>query len=525
MSVLLAVLGRGLDYELRDILRPIYWQGLHGGGSLGGYDDATASQRAWRMGVDQWRAEQLDQAEDTLNCACCGDHANPAIRAVLACVCGQREDFAASIRHLRVVNRLSPDDARVQLAMGLVYEKLTQPDAAAMHYARSAMLDPMNLPARQRLAAIALRSGQTGRAIDQYVQLNGLVPEDLCLRTSLGALLYRGNNAAEAAECFETLLALEPENWAMETDEATELIARGEIRQAIDTTHAMLEEQGPFPDLYLRLGNLYSMVGDDDPAVANYHQALDAQPDYIEATVKLATHHLLFGRMTESAERFGQAAELNQWLAINYIGLGVCPAALGRTNPAASSFDTAASLCQAANLLQIQTTHLYWNLAESPTATSFSLSAPAPMEHLAQWVATCGGPASRTHLAVLLMGQNRSSQALRELIAAHRQDPLFTPAAAQLGLRLKEVGRFAQAAKVLHRVIKLSDDDARTVYDLGPAFLQRQGLATQLDAQLRAGQPEPAAREQLAQRLIGMTLQDGGAWQWQMLRRVQQLSA
>lgn len=524
MSILLAVLGRGLDYELRDTLRPIYWQGLQQG-TQPAYDLPAPGQDAWQQGLEHWRAERLDQAEAALQQACCSDHADPAIRAVLACVDDQRGRFTAAIQHLRALNRLCPDDARVQLAMGLIYEKLTQPDAAAMHYARAAMLDPSNLAARQRLAAIALRNDQTDRAIDQTIELIGLVPEDLRLRTSLAALLYRADNAAQACECYETLLAMEPENWALEPDDAAELIAQGQIRQAIDVAHRMIEEQGPFADLYVRLGNLYSMVGDDGPAVENYHQALDIQPDYIEATVKLATHHLLFGRLEQSAERFGQAAELNQWLAMNYVGLGVCQAALGQTDPAAASFDTASALSQTANLLQIQMTHLYWNLNESPEPMAFSLAAPAPTEHLRQWVATSGGPASRTHLAVLLLGRNEPRQALSELITAHRDDPLHTPAALHLGVKLKDVDRFAQAAKVLHRVVKLGCKEARASYELGLAFLQPGAIQAQLAGEIESGQPEPLARERIAQRLIAMTLQDGGAWQWQMLRRVHQLSA
>jgi tetratricopeptide (TPR) repeat protein len=58
----------------------------------------------------------------------------------------------------------------------------------------------------------------------------------------------------------------------------------------------------------------------------------------------MGTQHLACGRWEEAAEAFGEACELNDQLLVNYVGIGVCQAAMGRREDAINSFELASAV-------------------------------------------------------------------------------------------------------------------------------------------------------------------------------------
>ncbi|GAG49905.1 unnamed protein product, partial [marine sediment metagenome] len=144
-------------------------------------------------------------------------------------------------------------------------------------------------------------------AAEQYIALRDAEPQHTWIRTALAHLYYRIGSYDKAVEEFEGAIVMEPENWALIDDEVESLVGSGLIREAIERLHTLLTEQGEFADLHARLGDLYGRIGDDEAAMHHYHTALDLQPNYLEATVKLGTQHLITGRWDEAAEAFHAA--------------------------------------------------------------------------------------------------------------------------------------------------------------------------------------------------------------------------
>lgn len=523
MSVLLEVLGRGLDRETRDLLRPFYWQCIDdsadSGVSLAGEAGVHLS-----MGLAHWREGNMEQAAGYLEALSHMEPNCPVTHAALACIHDEQRRFDEAMTDLRELNRLRPDVAEIQLAMGLCSEKLHQPVSAAMHYRRVLELDPRRTQASFRLAAVALQAGNLDEAITRYEHLISEVPEDRWLRTSLAALLHRAGRYPEAVVQFETCIAMEPENWALDEDTLGPFVGREDIVEAIEEIEESIEQQGPFADLYLRLATLHSLAGNDDEAVQSYHQALDLQPGYLEALVKLATHHLVFHRLEESAETFGRAAEYNEHLLVNYIGLGVSQASTGDTKEAANSFNLASAVEPNSTLLHAQMIRLHWRvfLRENPDDPEAALADDpdrgALACHAERVMRSGDDPELRFHYGVLLRSIGRFPEATREFLQSLQDCPTYLPCLAKLSVMLKEQQRDQESARVFLRVIQAEDDQIACHYRLAVEYLR--GADFEDMAAILPGEPETAlARQQVALGLVGMGLLDRYAATWRSLRQ------
>ena len=257
---------------------------------------------------------------------------------------------------------------------------------------------------------------------------------------------------------------MEPENWALADDEVESLVAEGMIREAIERLHMLIEQQGEFADLHVRLGDLYSQSGDDEATLHHYKIALDLQPNYLEAKVKLGAHHLLNARWDEAAETFYNACELNDRILVNYIGIGVAQAAAGRTADAMNSFDLAATVEPNSTLLLTEMARLQLKASladefiknfepeQAHAASEIELDNDdllhRQIERHAQETADKPDHADlRYRYGVLLRSEGRLAEAAEQFEAATEINPNYTQAIIKLGITQQELGQVAEAVE------------------------------------------------------------------------------
>lgn len=545
MGIFLEVLGRGLGGDLQGVLHRYYRREKvlsEADLSAQAYAEPLSEDLDLSWGLLHWRESRVEEAREHLVRACCRDAQNIAAHAALACIFEEQGDTNGALEELRILNRLQPNEANLQFALGLCHERTERPGSAALHYRNAVALDETYQVACERLAAVSLQSGHIEEAIGQYEILCRLRPEKLQYRTALGGMLYRAHQYEAAVDAFEGAIVMEPENWAVRDDEVVRLVAEGDIREAIARTQHLLEEQGPFPDIFVQLANLYSLVGDDAPAMNFYLQALEIQPSYLEAMVKLATHHLLFGRWEEATEVFGQAAELNEGVLLNYLGMAVSHAAVGRLDKAAETFQLASAIEPNSSLLLAQMIRLHWKISvaddilQTVDDTTGSIEGGPMRETLLQDELTCHAQRvrqnprnalARFHYGVLLRVAGRVRQATRQFTRAVRWHPTYMSAQVKLGVCLKEMGRDARAARVFHNLFQPSPDEIQEHYRLGILFHQRswlEDLAAQRAASAQDATSLPDARSSIALSLRNMGLLDRGAATWRELQQAHRVA-
>jgi len=536
VSYILELLGRGVDSDLSDLLDRYFW-------SPSGDAEQPASpaaaqhdraQRRLHVGLAHLRAGRLDDAVRHLEDACRAKGDCLAARAALASACDENGDPAGALEHLKAADEIRPDEPAVRFGMGFCLEKLSEPRQAAAQYRRAIAADESFMVARERLAAIGVLTGELDEAIEQYQSLRDLEPREICYRSALAHLYFRSGRHAEAIDEFQTAIALEPDNWALVDDEVEAMVAKGQIREAMERLHALISQQGPFADLHVRLGDLCSRVHDDDGALKNYLLALDIQPGYLEATVKLGTHHLVSGRWEEAAEAFHRAAELNDRLLTCYVGMGVAQSSLGQCDDARNSFDLAGAVEPNSTMLMAEVARLQLRSAAGvqTAAGARQLADDAllgrQIERHAEEVRRHPRHADLRHrYGVLLRAQQEDVAAMEQFAEAVRLSASYTKAWIKLGVVRQELGRADEAIDAFCRAMEIEPRLVELHYRLALLYTSREKFEAEVRRmEAEAGESErDRIRADLALSLQNMDLMDRVSATWRSLWQIHRARA
>jgi len=493
-----------------------------------------------RLGLAYLRAAQVAEAIEHLSAACQHKSDYLAARVALASALEEAGRLEEALAELKSAERAHTGQAEVSFCIGYVLEKLARTAEAADAYRRAIEVAPGMKAARQRLAAVALFTDDLAEAIEQYAELLRDDPGDTRCRITLAQLCYRSGDYAKAVEHYENAIAMEPENWSLADEQVEALVADGQVDQAIDRLAELIAVQGEFPDLHVRIADLYSGVGDDDRATWHYRKALDIQPDYLEGRIKFGTHHLINGRWSEASEIFGDAVELNDQLLSAYVGLGVAQAAQQNTATAAGTFDLAAAVEPNSTLLVREMARLQLKSVLGPGPTDrqarpaeqpLQQAAGPPtgdllklqLDRHAEQVAAEGDHADlRYRYGVLLKADGRLTEALDQFDKAIELNPCYTQAIIKKGITLQELRRDAEAIAAFKRALELEPEYVDLHYWLGLLYTDgrqfHEAVKHVEEAQENAAAGQ-AIRARLAMNLQNMGLMDRAAATWRSLQK------
>ncbi len=222
-----------------------------------------------------------------------------------------------------------PAKAMLCCAVGLEHERAGAWRSAVRQYIEALRLAPAELFAHHRLVAICLAHGQFSQAALHLRAILKQTPADKTARVCLAHLLQLAGRHEEAVWEYEQALCLEPDSWDLPADAARDLI-QSEGESAIAILEKLVKSQPQFPDLRMRLGNLYSLRGNDEAATVHYRRALSLHPEYLDCHIALARHELRMGRLDVAAEHFRRAIDINELNVETYVGLAMALADSGR---------------------------------------------------------------------------------------------------------------------------------------------------------------------------------------------------
>lgn len=548
LSYLLEMLGRGLDHEAGDLLDRYYWAPQSR--SLAELETTCREHPDWpdmqlHRGLALLRAMQVPEAIEAFMQACRAKSDYLAARLALAASLVESGQCERALEHLTIANTFKPGEAPVLFGIGFVLEKLGRGDDACDYY-RDALAADKNLrAARERLAAIAVAKGNLAAAIEQYKQLREDYPQENWIRSALAQLYFRDAQYTQAVEEYESAIAMEPENWALQDDEVEALVAAGQLREAIERLQVLLEEQGPLPDLHVRLGDLFGKAGDDAAAVKHYQAALELSPTYMEAMVKLGTQHLITARWDEAAEAFHRASMVNENALASYIGLGVAQEAAGNREAALNSFDLAGAVEPNSTLLLAEVARLQLKAALADEfCKAFEAGDELPVAEVeldnddlldkqadrhAEQVHLHGDHADlRYQYGVLLRAQGRLAEAMEQFSAAVELNGSYVQAIVKLGLTQQEMGQIEQAIETFKQALDLKPQYVDLHYRLGLLYTDRREFeqaAQHMEAAATGSPHNEQVRAGLALALQNLGLMDKTAAAWRGLWKVYQAAA
>ncbi len=523
MNYLLEMLGKGLEMSPAELLAEYLT-----------HPKRSKSNLPINRGLDLLRVGKPRAAARCLAPLCQNGPHRAFAHVASAVACDEESNPRGAMSHLRSAIEIRPGRADILSAMGLCCEKAHRRQQAVKYYLQAIHNDPAGAPARYRLAAVGISTEQWDAAIKQCMALTHFELRHNWLIGAMGMLNYRAGQYDRAVDLFQAAIAMEPENWALSDQDTEELVSQGKIYQAMERLGELLQRQGPFADIHTRLGDLYGQIGDDEHATKHYLMALDIQPDYLETTVKLASHHLVFGRIEQAAETFHRAAELNNRVMYNYAALGCAHMRLGQKTQAHNAFELVAAVEPNTVMLISESMRLQLLLVETgPTGDEAqqALIRAHDNDHLLlSQVRRLTGELARSDRAdirysqgILMMALGQVDQAEKHFARAAQINPAHTPSIVELAIIRHKKGLNDRAVETFLKATDTPQEILGRHYRMALLYADRRRFAraTRSLAQ-RLGERWPQQRSAISTSLEQMGLLDAVSSAWRNLQKIHQ---
>lgn len=381
--------------------------------------------------------------KDLLNSYASANSDSPAVHCALTLESQSKHEEAAKI--LDKIEGAENAKAMLFCAAGFEYERAGAWRKAVIRYQRALGVNSAELFALHRLIAVFMANGRLHQAMEQLARLLSQWPGDKTARVCLAHLQMAVGNPQEAAWEYQQAMCLEPDSWELAASAAGTL-HQANSDHAIEILEQLIQDQPQFPDLRMRLGNLYSLQGDDQSARLNFQRALSLHPEYLDCHISIARHELRMGRRAGALDHFNRAIRINELNVEMTIGLAVALKACGRTEQWADMIASASRIARNSAILTAQRAILRDTGKStdlgSHTIDALSQMARQDLESHPYWTDVW----MEYGMMRGLLGEQ--AQAMRSYVSAARSDS-FTPMSWMLiGLELTRRDHASRASEV-----------------------------------------------------------------------------
>ena len=181
------------------------------------------------------------------------------------------------------------------------------------------------------------------RAINEYKQISALDPTDIQSHLVLGQLYTVNHDSQLAQQEFEAAQKIDPDSEDVALNLARLYGESGDIRKAIDTLKAVPEDDRS-AKLAFALGAGYDQIKDTKDAVAAYQQAVDMDPDNLDAKRALAQALLNNNQLSDAEHAYQEIATADPQDAQALVRIAECQRRQGHYEPALATLKKAQAL-------------------------------------------------------------------------------------------------------------------------------------------------------------------------------------
>ncbi len=443
MSRLLEILGRAITVDTADLI----WHWL-GAVKLPAGNSQSAQYYQLSKAVELMGDMKLDAAAEQIRLYLFENPSCTYGRLASAAICLHNNQLNEAIKELNSIYMRQPNNTMALYALGHCYERLGKESQAVEFYQDCLKFkNHLQLPA-QRLAAIYFKNHQLEKTIQQYELLKNEYPDDISTLVTLGHLYIATARYTEAIQTFNTAILIHPDNFHTQDPDTDQLIADGQLHEALDHLEDLLQTQSHRGELLLKRADVLRMLGAAAEAVSQYEEAIQICPDFLEATIKLGTHYLQLHQERLAAQQFNKAVEINDKIVDAYIGLAISQKLAGNVLDALGTLSLAAAIQPNSSLLFTETAILQFKAGLSDNSPFGNLDDETDLASLTQAVITAHrqeiahrgqNPDLHYRLGVLMMGVGRIVDAVNLFKTALDINPAYTRARSKLAVCLFEM--------------------------------------------------------------------------------------
>jgi tetratricopeptide (TPR) repeat protein len=461
MSKLLEILGRAMTVDTADLI----WHWLNVV-ELGEANSESAQSRQLDKIIELMSDMKTETAAEQLKLYLLENPSCARGRLASAAIHLQNNQIHSAVEELSLVYTQQPNNTMALYALGHCYERLGKESQAVEFYQDCLKFkNYLQLP-RQRLAAIYFKNSQLEKTIQEYELLKDEYPDDISTLVMLGHLYIATAEYTKAIETFNTAILIHPDNFHTEDDDIAQLIAEGQLQEALERLDDLLVDQPERADLIARRADVLSMLGATNEAVSQYEEVLRICPDFLEATIKLGTQYLQLQAEQLAAQQFNRAVEINDRIVDAYIGLATAQKLAGNIHEALTILSLAAAIGANSSLLFAQTATLQFKTGSGKKLHISDGDDPTNLiqtvigTHQQQLALRPQNPDLYYRMGVLMMSLGEMNGAIEAFRSALEINPTHARAASKLTICLFETDRKELALDQL----------------LGPEYLDRDTL-------------------------------------------------
>jgi len=481
MSRLLEILGRAITVDTADLM----WHWLNEVTLL--KDDGESAQYQQLNKIIELAGDmKLDAAAEQLRLYLFENPSCVRGRLASAAIALSKNQLNEAVEELNSVYMRQPNNTMALYALGHCYERLGKESQAVEFYQDCLKFkNYLQLPG-QRLAAIYFKNGQLEKTIQEYELLKNQYPDDISTLVMLGHLYIANVQYIKAADAFNTAILIHPDNFHTENDPLDQLIADGQLDEALEQLDDLSQEQASGADLIMRRADVLSMLGATGEAVSQYEEAIRICPDFLEATIKLGTQYLLLQQEQLAAQQFNRAVEINDKIVDAYIGLAIAQKLAGNASDALATLSLAAAIQPNSSLLFAETAVLQFRAGFGGNSARSILDDPTNLidavitAHRQQITERPQNPDLHYRLGVLMMSVGRITEALNSFRTALDINPTYTRARSKLAMCLFETNQKTRALEQLIAPEHLDKDMVELHYKIALLYCDKVKFASSL---------------------------------------------
>lgn len=236
---------------------------------------------------------------------------------------------------------LAPQDAELLNALGWTLFQDGRPEEAVAEYKRALATKADQPKAHNNLALVLVELGKLDEAADHFRQSLAIEPKAE-IYSDLGFVLARLGQSDDAFANYQKALALDPSCGSAHFNLAVSLVQAGKLHEAEGHYRQALVTK-PTPEAHNGLGYVLARQDRPDDAVAEFRQAIAANPKFWPAYNNLGEALVKQGRLEDAAAAYRQSLEVRPSPAV-YTALGNVLRQLGRTAEATEQFSKARAM-------------------------------------------------------------------------------------------------------------------------------------------------------------------------------------